>query len=379
MIKKRKIIYVSGSRADYGLMKETLKEINNNKKLSLKIVVCGMHLLKQFGESFNEIKKDNFDMIKLKSTFKDDSKESSAKFLSDLSFELTKTLQKEKPDIVVLLGDRAEMLSAATIATYLGIPIAHIHGGDISSTVDEPVRHAITKLAHIHFPATNKSALRIKKMGEEPKRIHVVGAPGLDSILNMKLISKEVLFKKLNLNNEDTFLLIYHPVTHELNTLEKDTDRILSTLKKLGTQTVIIYPNADAGGRKIIKRINKYNYVKSFKIFRNLPHEEFINLMKYAKIFIGNSSSGIIEAASFKLPGINIGSRQKGRERNNNIIDITCSEKELLNAIKKASLKEFRKKIKDNLYGDGNTCKKISNILSQIKIDKELINKRMSY
>jgi GDP/UDP-N,N'-diacetylbacillosamine 2-epimerase (hydrolysing) len=379
MIKKRKILYVSGSRADYGLMKETLKEINNNRDLSLKIAVCGMHLLKQFGESFKEIKKDNFDVIKLKSTFKDDSRFSSAKFLSNLSFELTDVFKKEKPDVILLLGDRAEMLSAANMATYLGIPIAHIHGGDISSTMDEPVRHAITKLAHIHFPATKKSALRIKKMGEEPKRIHFVGAPGLDSIINTKHMSKDALFKKLNLKNEDTFLLIYHPVSNEIKDAEKHMDLILNTLKKINNQTVIIYPNADAGGRKIINIINKYYDVDFFKIFRNLPHEEFINLMKYVKIFIGNSSSGIIEAASFKLPVINIGSRQQGRERTKNVIDINCDAKELLTAIKKSSNQKFKQNIKQNPYGDGTASKKISKILSEIKIDNDLINKRMTY
>lgn len=374
---KIKIIYISGSRADYGLMKETLKEIN--KFFDLKIAVCGMHLLNEHGESFKEIQKDKFNLLKLNAKYENDSVFATPKFLSKLYLELSNTFKKEKPDIILLLGDRSEMLCAATVATYLGIPIAHIHGGDLSSTVDEPVRHAITKLAHIHFPATKKSAFRIMKMGEEKNRIHLVGAPGLDSIIKTKIISKQDLFQKLNLKNDETFLLLYHPVSLEIKESKKQMDIILNTLQKLNKQTIIIYPNSDPGSKGIIQSIKEHQKHNLFKIFKNLEHDEFINLLRYVQIFIGNSSSGIIEASSFKLPVINIGSRQDNRERNNNVIDINCNEKEILKAIKKSLNKNFKKQIKPNPYGKGIAYKKITNILLKINLDSKLINKRMTY
>jgi len=305
-----------------------------------------------------------------------------ANFVGKFIQLLTDKVKKIKPDIILLLGDRAEMLAGAIVGTYLTIPVAHIHGGDISSTVDEIVRHAITKLAHIHFPATEKSAERIIKMGEESWRVHVVGAPGLDLIVNEKLLSKEEICKNLSLDpKKPIFLVIQHPVTMEIEQAEKQMRETMEAITHLKQQTVVVYPNADAGGRKMVEVIKEYEKYPFIKLFKNIPHKEYLSLMKYAAVMIGNSSSGIVEAPSFKLPVVNIGTRQEGRERANNIIDADYDKEEIKKAIKKALSPEFKEKVKKckNPYGDGKTGERVANILDKIKIDNRLLQKKQVF
>ena len=376
----RKILYISGTRADYGLMRKTLFQIKNHPNLNIEIVATGMHLMPKFGWTVKDIKKDGFKAIELKAVYKKDNKESMVEFIGNLVKLLSKAIKKIKPDIILLLGDRGEMLAGAIAGAYLTIPVAHIHGGDITSTVDEITRGAITKLSHIHFLATKKSAERIIKMNEEPWRIFIVGAPGLDSILNEKLYPKEQMVKKYNLSPLKPILIVLqHPVTGEIeNTCFQRMKETMEAIKNLGLQTIVIYPNADAGGRKMIEVIEKYRQYPFIQIYKNLPHIEYLSLMKIANVIIGNSSSGIIEAPSFHLPAVNIGEREKGRERVSNVIDVNYNRKEIEKAIKKAiNDKAFIKKLKKikNIYGDGKASLKICRILNKIKINDKLLKK----
>lgn len=378
----RKILYITGTRADYGLMRSTLYEIEKNPKLELELAVTGMHLMKEFGMTINEIKRDEFKIHKLEAVFEDDDKFSMANFVGKLIQLLTDLVKKIKPDIILLLGDRGEMLAGAIVGAYLNIPTAHLHGGEITATVDEYARHAITKLVNIHLPATKKSAERIMSMGEDPEHVFVVGAPGLDAIMNIDLINKEEIQAKYNLNLfKPLILVLQHPVTLES---EKSSKQMLETLKAiqdLRYQTILIYPNADAGGREIVKVIKTCETLPFIKTFKTIPRKDYLSLMNVASLLIGNSSSGIIEAPSFKLPVINIGSRQKGRERASNIIDVDYNSEEIKRAIKKALYdKNFRSQImkSENPYGNGETALKVAEILSNIKLDKKLLEKRLN-
>lgn len=371
MIMIKKILYITGTRADYGLMHSTLELLNEN--FQLEVVSTGMHLMEEFGCSINEIKKDDFNLHIVNQTFLEDNEQSMSIFIGNLIRDLTEVMANINPDIVLLLGDRGEMLAGAIVASYLQIPIAHIHGGDISLTVDDKARHAITKLANIHFPATEKSALRIKQMGENPDNIYVVGAPGLDSIIKNKDNIDETYLKEKYGIKKDFILVLQHPVSAENKESAFQISQTLDAVTSTSYQIIVIYPNADAGGRAMINKINEYD-VDSYK---NIPHDDFIGLLNIASILIGNSSSGIIESSSFKLPVINIGTRQQGREKASNVIDVDYNREEILEAIKYIESEEYSEILKncDNPYGNGKSCENICNILKKIDINDKLLNK----
>ena len=370
----RKVLYVTGTRADYGLMHETLKLLNKEESIQLDVVATGMHLMHEFGYSIDEIKKDNFNLHIVNQTFKKDDERSMSEFIGNLITDLTNLFSQINPDIVLLLGDRGEMLAGAIVASYLQISIAHIHGGDVSSTVDDAARHAITKFANIHFPATELSASRIKQMGENPDNIFVVGAPGLDSIIKSKNnIDEEYLKHKYNIE-KDFVLVLQHPVSLEVNDSAFQISQTLDAIVQTNYQTILVYPNADAGGRAMISKINEYD-VDDYK---NIPHEDFIGLLGMASILIGNSSSGIIESSSFKLPVINVGTRQDGREKAENVIDVDYDKNKILDAINYINSIEYKMKLDEciNPYGDGKASERICDILKNIELTNDLLNKR---
>ena len=385
----KKIAVITGTRAEYGILKSVLKEIEANPKLALSLVVVGMHLATEFGYTIKEIEKDGFRInTKIKVLHREDTGAAMAKSVGKCVSAIADSLDKIKPDILLVLGDRSEMLAGAVAATYIGIPIAHIHGGDISGNVDEPVRHAITKLAHIHFPATKESADRIIKMGEEPWRIHVVGAPGLDLTLSTKLPKPRKLAEKYSLDlSRPIILVVQHSVVAEAENASSQIRETLNAVTELGYQTVLIYPNADAGGRRMIEVIKEYEKYPFIKTFKSIAHEEYLGLMKLASVMVGNSSSGIIEAPSFGLPVVNIGTRQMGRQRAENIIDVDYDNGEIKKAIQKAIFDEkFREKARNCMhacmhafYGDRKAGRRIANILGEIEIDRTLLEKRMAY
>ncbi len=380
----RKIAVVTGTRAEYGILKPVLKAIKACPRLDLVLMVTGMHLSKEFGYTIKEIRKDGFKIdAKVEMLYTEDTGAAMAKSIGKCIQKMTEMLERIKPDFIVLLGDRAEMLAGAVAASYMGIPIAHLHGGEVSGSVDDSVRHAITKLAHIHFPATQESANRIIKMGEDPSKIFIVGAPSLDTILNEKPPERAELSKRYGLDLAKPILLVLqHPVVTEADEAARQIKETLDAIVELKHQTILIYPNADAGGRRMIKVIKKYEKYPFIKSFKSIPYTDYLGLMKVVSVMIGNSSSGIIEAPSFHLPVVSIGTRQKGRERSTNVIDVGYNREEIVEAVKKARHdRKFRAKVKKckNPYGDGKASQKIVKVLSKIEITPKLLQKKITY
>lgn len=379
----RKVLYISGTRADYGLMRSVLKCIHEHPCLTLEIAVTGMHLMEEFGTTLDEIEKDNFCVSRIEAIIEIDNKPSMSRFIGTVIQKLTDFIEKCKPDIIIVLGDRGEMLAGAVVGTYLGIPVAHIHGGEITSTVDDIARHAITKLSNIHFPATQVSAERIIRMGENPANVFVVGAPGLDQIFSEKPLSRSDISKKYSISiNNPFFLVVQHPVSLEVEDAGTQMRETLDAVMALNQQTIIVYPNADAGGRKMIEVIRKYETNPMIHTFKSIPHNDYISLMRETAVLIGNSSSGIIEAPSLGTPVVNIGSRQQGRQRGDNVIDVGYNKTEIVRAVRKTmNDRDYIQRVKlcQNPYGDGHCSQKITNVLSTIPLDNSLIQKRFMY
>jgi len=374
----RKILYISGTRADYGLMRRALGAIAEQRGLKLEVVATGMHLMKGCGRTIEEIRKDGFKIHRISAVYDGFDQAAMARFIGKFILVFTQKLKVIKPDIILVLGDRAEMLAAAVAGVYSGIPVAHIHGGDISSTVDEISRHAITKLAHLHFPATAASAARIIKMGEEPWRVYTVGAPGLDGIITEASCAKNDLAKRFNLDlSLPLVLVLQHPVTCEITVAGRQMRETMSALRKLNLQAVLAYPNADAGSVEMIRVIEGYRDLSFLRVYKNIPHHEFLSLMKVASVMLGNSSSAIIEAAAFGLPVVNIGTRQQGRERGSNVIDTAHDRGEIAAAIKHCLAGRKRKFFSP--YGNSGAGTKIARILARVHIDKKLLQKKLAY
>ena len=380
----RKIAVVTGTRAEYGYLKPLMNIIEKNNELELISIITGMHLLPEFGNTYKLVKKDFPNSVKIHMTLEGDTTRDMAHYLSSGIHNFADYFYTNPPDILVVLGDRSESLAAALASLYLNIPIAHINGGDITGmTIDESIRHAITKISHIHLVHTKENADRLKKMGEDTERIFVTGALTLDIILNKTLKSKDEIFKKYKLNpDKTTFLVVQHPITTLGDKGYSQMKELFLALNALKKQTVMLYPNCDSGGGALIKLIEKYENKDYLYIFKSLPHEDYLSLMKSASLMIGNSSSGLIEAPSLKTPVINIGSRQQGRSRFRNIIDVEPDKNKILDAIDFALHdKDFLKKVKscENKFGDGKTSQKIVDILKKIEIDDTLIQKQITY
>ena len=378
----RHILYVSGTRADYGLMRRTLLAIDQQDDLKLTIAATGMHLMPSRGNTLQEIEKEGFSLVRAEAVFQQDSRTSMGRFVGECMNGLVDICEQERPDVILVLGDRGEMLAGATVGTYLGIPVGHIHGGEVSSTVDEAIRHAITKLAHFHLPATQDSADRIQRMGESSWRIQVVGAPGLDGIRE-NLMEEELLFQELGFDIEKPLaLLIQHPVSEEEEEAGIQMEVSLEAILTMEMQVVVVYPNADAGGSRMIEKIEAYASHPLFKTYSSLPRSMFLSIMEYADVMVGNSSSGLIEAPSFHLPVVNIGNRQLGRLRGANIIDVSPKKEELMAGIKKALYDtEYLADLSRaaNPYGDGNSAMRIVERLRGLEINSELLQKQIAY
>ncbi len=381
--KKRKIAYVSGTRADFGLMTSVLRAISQSEKLDLLLYVTGMHLMPEFGKTIEEVKLEFKNIHTINAFFKGDDRLGMADFTGDFLKKFIKVLKEDKPDFVLTLGDRPEMLCVAVACLYLGIPSGQIAGGEKTSTVDEFARHAITKLSHIHFPSTKESARRIEKMGEEKWRIHVIGAPALDVILNEQLPGRKELFRELGIEPDKKIILLnQHPVSEEWQKAGEQIRETLEAVKIFNLPVVVTYPHADAGGRKIIKEIEKERNNPLFHIFPSLEYKKFLALEREAAVWVGNSSAGMVESSSFKTPVINVGTRQLGRQRGENVIDVGYDRNEIRKAIEK-SLNDKRylaelEKIK-NPWGDGKTGPRVSKILEELEITPKLLTKQITY
>lgn len=381
----RNIIAVTGTRAEYGILYPVLKAIEASPKLKLTLVVTGMHLSNEFGYTIKEIESNGFKIgARVDMLLSSDTPEAMAKSVGLGIMGMAQAWGQLNPDIILVLGDRVEALAASIAAAYMNIPIAHIHGGDSSrGGLDEYARHAITKFAHIHFPATKKSAERIIKMGEDEWRVHLVGSPALDVILNEPLLPPDFLAQRLGISlSQPLILLVQHSVTTQVDEAAKQIRETLEAIVELGYPTIVIYPNSDAGGRRMIEVIRQFESYAFIKAFKSLHRKEYLSLMRVASVMVGNSSSGIIEAPSFGLPVVNIGTRQEGRERGRNVIDVGHNKEEIIKGIEKSlTEKEFLKEVKkcENPYGDGKAALKIAEVLSEVEITPQLLQKRMAY
>lgn len=383
-MRMRKIAIITGTRAEYGILRPVMRAIAAHPKLKLSLIVTGMHLSEEFGLTLKEIEKNGFKPdAKIDELHLKDTGAAMAESIGKTAAAMARALARVRPDFLVVLGDRGEMLAGAVAASYMNVPIAHIHGGEISGSIDNSVRHAITKLAHIHFPATKKSAERIIRMGEEPWRVHVVGGPALDSILNEKLLSRAEVSRGYRLDlSKPVLLVLQHSVVPESDKAAEQIRETLEAIVKLRYRTILIYPNADAGGRRMIRVIEQYKYHPFISVHKTIPYIDFLSLMRMVSVMVGNSSSGMIEAPSFHLPVVNIGSRETGRERSTNVIDVGYNRKKIVKAIKKALHdKKFRARVKrcKNPYGDGKAGKRIADILSEVKITQRLLQKKPTY
>ena len=377
---------VTGTRAEYGILRCVLTAIKKHPQLDLSLVVTGMHLSHEFGYTIKEIEKDDFDIdFKIDMLLSSDTKGSMAKSMAVGILGMVDAIEITEPDIILVCGDRSEPFAATITSAYLTVPVAHLLGGDTArgSNIDDSIRHAITKFAHIHFTATKKHRERIIKLGEDPWRVHVVGSPAIDSILHLEKKPIKDLAIEFNLDLKSPIILIVqHPTSIRSERAPNDIKETLDAIVELKQQTILIYPNADASGRKMIEIIKKYEKYPFIKTFKSLSHNDYLGLMKIASVTVGNSSSGIFEAPSFHLPVVNIGPRQIGRERAENVIDVGYDKNEIKKAIKKAlydvKFKEAVKKCK-NPYGDGKASERIVRILNEIDIDKNLLEKKITY
>jgi UDP-hydrolysing UDP-N-acetyl-D-glucosamine 2-epimerase len=360
----KRVCVVTGTRAEYGLFYPVMKEIKNSDVLDLQLVVSTMHLSEEFGLTYKQIEADGFEINeKIENLLMANSKAAVAKSTGLATILLSDAFSRLKPNIILLLGDRFETHAAATTAMLMNIPIAHIHGGEITEgAVDDKIRHSITKMALLHFTSTEEYRRRVIQLGESPDRVICTGAPGIDNIINMPLLNQKELEAELNWKLPKlTALFTFHAETLALDSEINQIELILESIKMSGIGVLFTYANADDGGLAINQAIDKFvneNKVK-YKVEKSLGQLKYLSAMSHVNLLIGNSSSGIIEAASFNVPVINIGDRQKGRLQSENVRDCELKnlELEIENALFGRQPKQ-RKKIK-NIYGDGNAASKI--------------------
>ncbi len=379
----KRIGVVTVSRSDYGHLRPVLEALRRAPDLELLLLVAGMHLASEFGLTVRDIEADGFPIsARVEMLGGGDTPEAVAAATGRGVAGFGEAFARLRPDVVVVLGDRFEMLAAAVAALPFALPVAHIHGGEVSEgAMDNQIRHAITKLAHLHFASAEPHARRIAAMGEEPWRIHTVGAPGLDRLATTEPLPRAALARELGLPEAGPWLLVtFHPVTLEYRDTAAHIDELLAALEKTDGFIVITYPNADTAGRLIIERIEEFagRHPRRCRLAKSLGERLYLSLLRHADLMIGNSSSGLIEAPSFGLPVVNVGSRQRGRLRGTNVIDVEPSREDILRGIEAAQATAFRARARAaaNPYGDGQAAPRIVEILRSVPIDVRLVQKR---
>jgi UDP-hydrolysing UDP-N-acetyl-D-glucosamine 2-epimerase len=378
---KRTIAVVTSSRADYSHLFWPLRDLANHGQVDLKIVALGAHLSPEFGTTFREIEKDGFEIdARIECLLSSDSDVGMAKTIGVATLGLADLFGKMRPDLLLLIADRYEMLAPAAVALALRIPVAHIEGGEISEgAIDDAVRNALTKLSHIHFTSTPLARSRIIAMGEEPWRVHRAGAPSLDHLRRNRLLTREELEQRLDINlRKPTLLVAFHPMTIARDTTE-EADSLFGALETFSDQVIFCYPNADAGSRLLIERSNSFINARGHgKIYKNLDAVTYLSLLRDVEVLVGNSSSGIMESGSFALPTVNIGLRQRGRERGPNILDVPADSNLIIAGVRKAKSPDFRRSLEGmaNPYGDGYASQTIVQVLTSVPLTSDLLMKR---
>lgn len=383
---KRKICIVVGSRANYSSIKSAMHAISAHAGLELQLVVGASALLDRYGSVVNLIEKDGFEIsARLYMLIEGETPATMAKSTGVGLMELPTIFEKLKPDVVLTVGDRFETMATTLAAAYMNIPVAHTMGGEVSGTIDESIRHAVTKFAHIHFPASKEAAERIVKLGEDPAHVHMVGCPRIDLVADiMKLDSRSVLANLFDVGVGDPFdlerpfvLVSQHPVTSEYGAGEKQIWATLEAVQDLALPAVVLWPNADAGSDDIARGIRKWRergFDQNMHFFKNLPIATYVHLMKKTACLVGNSSSGIREGAFIGTPVVNLGSRQDSRERGDNVMDAPHDRESIREAIGR-QVKHGPYKMAP-IYGDGSAGKRIADILVE---SRPAIQKRIMY
>lgn len=384
-MKKRKIAVVTGTRAEYGLLRWVIQYVNDDPELELELIVTGMHLSPEFGLTFNSILADGFTISKkIEMLLSSDTTSGVSKSMGLAMISFGEFFSESKPDVLLVLGDRFEIFSAVAAAMVSRIPVAHIHGGEATEgLIDEPIRHSITKMSHIHFTATEEYKRRVIQLGEQPERVFNTGTPGLDNIFNLTLLGKKEFEESIGFEiGERCFLVTFHPVTLENDTASAQFDELLAALDFFREYKVLFtMPNADTEGRIIIERIQDYVSANSAraKAYPSLGQLRYLSALQFVDGVIGNSSSGLTEVPSFKIPTINIGDRQKGRIKAASVIDCLPIQSEIIKSINTGLSDEFKKILAkvENPYGLGGASRRIVDTLK--KIDLKGILKKEFY
>jgi len=379
---KRTIGVVTVARSDYGHLVPLLEALRDAPEATLQLYVAGGHLASDFGHTVDAIEVDGWliaDRIEMTSI--SDTAIDVAEAAGRGLVGFARAFARGRPHIVVLLGDRLEMLVAAVAALPLTIPVAHLHGGEVTEgAIDEQARHAITKLAHLHFPAAAPYAQRILRMGEEPWRVHCLGAPGVDRLERLAHLSRAELSRRVGLPlRRPTLLVTFHPVTLEPGEIENQVEELAAALEAVAGDAVITYPGADAGHGAVIRRLEALAATRpGTRLVPALGEDGYCSLLREADVMVGNSSSGLIEAPSFCLPVVNVGIRQRGRLRAANVIDVGTGRAEILAGIRRALDPAFRQSLVGmvNPFGDGHTAPRIARVLAEVELGPRLLQKR---
>jgi len=375
---RRRIGVITTSRADYGHLYWPLRELQAHPDVELGLFVIGAHLSPAFGATVQEIERDGFPIrARVEALLSSDTDTGMAKTIGVAILSLADAMTAWRPDLLLLIADRYEMLAPASVALALRIPIAHIEGGEISQgAIDDSVRNALTKMAHVHFTSNETARRRVIAMGEKPWRVHRAGAPSLDHLRRSRLLDRTALEAHLGIRFASPALLVaWHPVTILKNT-NAEADALFAALESAPGQLIFVYPNSDAGGHALIERTRALAERRPHThIFVNLDPVTYWSLLQQVDLMAGNSSSGIMEAASFALPVVNVGIRQQGRERARNILDVPADRDAILAGLARALDPEFRNGLRGmtNPYGDGNAAATIARVLTEVPLDRILI------
>lgn len=384
---RRKVMYLTGTRADFGLMQSVLSSLEHDPGFDLSLLVCGQHLEQRFGFTANEVAQSDFRTHILRgSGLSGEARSEMAHGVADVLDQVTGLLVSEMPDLLILLGDRGEMLAGAMAALYLGIPVAHFHGGERSGTVDDSIRRAVSSLSQIHFTATQKARDNLIRAGEAAELVHFVGAPGLDGIVTASGRSGDALAQRLDLTNgRDVALLVFHPVVQDAHEAAEQAAAIFDTLAGYEWDLVVFAPNSDAGASSILRYYegmqdgaHTANGRRRARIHwvTHLKRDEYLDLIARSRVLVGNSSSGIIEAASLQTPAVNVGDRQNQRERNDSVFDCGFEEGAIRSAIS-AALNYSGSY--SNIYDNGGCAALVLPVLKDVLTGPALTKKKFTY
>ena len=372
----KKVLFITGTRADYGKMKSLIKILQDNPLTEVYIFVCGMHLSETFGSTYLEVLNDHYDNVYV--AYGINQSQNTSQTLSSTIACLSGYVENIKPDLIIVHGDRMDAMAGALVGALNNIIVGHIEGGELSGTIDESIRHAITKFAHIHFVCTQEAKRRLIQLGEEENRIFVIGSPDIDVMLSDRLPSLEAAKERYEIPFDRYGILMYHPVTTEFDTVGEKIHTVVDAVIESGRNFVVIYPNNDLGSSVILNEYKRFKGCPRIKIFPSLRFEYFLTLLRYADCIVGNSSAGIRESCVYGIPGIDIGTRQSGRYSTSTIGNLQHVNEEkdaILQAL--AQIEDFRRS--SSTFGDGNSTLRFNDILSEpsfwdIQIQKHFID-----